>query len=233
MITIREGEAGDLPYADETFDCLVTDPPYHLSNTKPLEDRVNEVLRVFNDVVFPDFNEGDVEVTKYSELARVLGRSSDLSLGKVVGGVESWVGVPEGAVDFKADMVVRQVEITAGAETAGGRVADTPLVDEGNPKISQFIGDFVFDFRDSLDFPCSDIPGSNFGKALDCLFAVPISSLFNPSGPPLQTPDSSFLFGNHPMGDVGSGNDSLGQTQGSISPDTDRVQSKRWLCACF
>lgn len=61
------------------------------------------MLRVFNDVVFPDFNEGDIEVTKYSELARVLSRSPELSRAKGVDNDPECIPVAEARVKAMAE----------------------------------------------------------------------------------------------------------------------------------
>ena len=59
QVEMKELEEGSI-------DLVLTDPPYHLSNTKPFEERLDKVVRTFNDVMFPDFNKGNIKLRKYS-----------------------------------------------------------------------------------------------------------------------------------------------------------------------
>ena len=91
----RQGDSYSLiqDLADNSVDFLCTDPPYHLSNTKPIEDRLKELLRSFFNIKFPNFNQGDVQISQYSELVSIFRDCPELTWSQ--GGTvrkESWIG---------------------------------------------------------------------------------------------------------------------------------------------
>jgi hypothetical protein len=189
---------------DNSVDLVLTDPPYHLSNTKPIEDRLKEVIGGFNNIIFPNFNKGNIEVGKYSQLVSILCKSSDLRRFKDASiGVESWIGVPESAVDFNSDIIIRQKEINTSTKSASIEISDSELVDKVDTKESQFVGDFILDFGDSIDFPISDLQGCNFGQLLSGLFAVPISSIGLPCTNDLLSNDSAIFGSDDFVEDIG------------------------------
>jgi len=194
---------------------MVTDPPYALINTEHFEDRVDKILRCFNDVVFPNFNNGDIECFQYSELIRILLHSSNLRRFETVAGVESWVGVPEGAIDFNYDIKVRQIEITTGAESSSIGITNGKLMNEVDTEGSEFIGDFILDFGDAIDFPTSNSKGCCFGQFFSGLFTVPISSILAPCFPSLQSPDSPLLRSDDFVENIRLTDNTLSQSESS------------------
>jgi len=182
-ITIYCGDMREVvPQLGEKVDYVVTDPPYCLSSYS-LQDRCDEILRLFQDVVFPNFSNGNTPLSKYSELTRILIQGSDLRWFKEISVKESRVSMPESSVDFNNKIVVGEIEITASTESPGFWVTDSKLVDELDSKSSEFLGDYVFDFGNTVNSSISDVSRSDFGQLAFGLFCVPISSISAPLSP--------------------------------------------------
>lgn len=203
-------DMSELP--DDSVDLIVTDPPYHLSDIEPLENRLNKVIRSFNDIVFPQFNKGDIKASKYSELVRILSNSSNLTLRKGgSAGIESWVGVPESSVDLNNNIEVRQIKINTGHKSPCLVTSNSELMDKTDIEKGEFIGDFILNFGDTLDFPTSDISRCNLGKLIDGIYTMPISAIESPSYPCLQSPKPSVFSTNNFMEDIRLDNYSFGK----------------------
>ena len=218
--TIIQGDCKEIlkSIESDSVDLIVTDPPYHLSNTKPIEDRIKEVVRSFNNIVFPKFNQGDIEITKYSQLVSILCNSFDLRRFKDSSiGIESWIGVPESAIDFNSDIVIRQKEIKASAESTSQRITDSELMNEFDTKESEFIGNFILDFGDSIDFPTCNSEGSHFGHLLQGFFTNYISSINFSGFPSLVSSQGEHVCGDDFMEDIRLVNNTLGQSESSTS----------------
>ena len=201
---------------NDSVDLMVTDPPFGLSNSEHTDKIIQKAIGSFNDVVFPDFNKGDIEISKYSELVRVLSQSSNLRRVEGVSvGVESWVGVPKGAVDFNYNIMMRQVEITTAAIPTGSKTSDSKLMNEGDVKGGEFVGDFIFDFGNAIDFPTSKSKGCSLGKFFSGLFTVPVSSILTPLGPNLQTDQPPFFKADDFLKHIRLSNDTLSEADRS------------------
>lgn len=196
------------------MDSIVTDPPYHLSNTKPIEDRIKELSGSFNNVIFPYFNKGDIKPSKYGDLLDILIASSDLrGFQSPSSGVKSWVGVPECAINFNGNVVIRKKEINASNKPSGKVISNGVLVDEFDFKKAEFIGDFVFDFGDSVDSAACDVKGCDFGKFFDGSFFVPVGSIGNTCIPGLDSADSSVFQSDDFVKNIRLANDSFSETK--------------------
>ena len=63
---------------DESIDLIVTDPPYGLSDSKSDESIIKKAIGTFSNLVFPNFDEAQIQVTQYSDLVSILAQGFDL-----------------------------------------------------------------------------------------------------------------------------------------------------------
>jgi len=198
----------------ESVDLIVTDPPYGLSKSESDQEIVDKAFRTFANLVFPNFNEGDIQIAQYSDLVRILFQSSDLRRfkGSTVG-IESWVGVPESTINLNYDIKVREVEITTSNISARDRIADQKLGDKFNVMEPEFVGNFILDLGDAPNFPGSDILGCDFSElSLGC-FGMLIRAISTTHLPNLECPDPSVFFGENFVKDIRLCNDSGGDSK--------------------
>lgn len=195
-------------------DLVVTDPPYGLSNAKSSKNILKEAIGTFTNIIFPDFNEGEIQVTQYSELIRILFQSSDLrgfKSGSI--GVESWIGVPESAINLNYDIKIRQIEITATDKSTSNRTTNEELMGKGDFIESEFIGDFVLDFGDTTNFSYSDSLSCDLSQLSSGFFTTHISSICTSSFPGLQTGKSSVFSRDDFVKDIRLSDDTGGYTE--------------------
>ena len=201
---------------DNSVDFICTDPPYHLSNDKTFEDRVKESFRSFNDIVFPDFKEFNIQISKYSDLVRILSERPDLCWKKFSSiGIKPGVSMPESSIHFNGTIIERQIEINTSGESTSLGISNSELVDKVNIEKSQFVGDYILDFGDTFDFFSSNISGSNFGQFLDGCFTMPIISIETPGIPGAQSSLSLFSESSNFFDNIRFSNNSFSNAQSS------------------
>lgn len=174
--------------ADNSVDSIVTDPPYGLSQGKTTEKSVNECIRRSFNIMLPQFDDGNTKSVQYSDFSAVCGSGSELGNTEVVPIIKSFVGVPECSINLDHNIEGWKEKIYTSTKTTIAS-SDGMLVDEINSEGSKFIGNYIFDFGDSVDFSTCDILRGNFGQFSSGFFRVPIGSIFS-----AFFPDSSGYF---------------------------------------
>lgn len=165
-----------------SIDSLITDPPYGL-NPNNISKRINKIFRVCFNIMLPNFHKANSLRVKYSEFVGVLAESSDLSGFETLPIIKSFISMPESSIDFDCDIEIKKEEIKASDVSACFNVSDRMLVNKIDPQGNKFIGDYIFNFGDSINFAGGDILSSNFGEFLSGSFCMPISSIKSPFFP--------------------------------------------------
>ena len=198
---------------DEEFDAVFCDPPYGLSD-KGSHDVVNGLLDVFSNFVFPDFEEFYPEIAEKFDLSGVTLDGSSLCRRKIRAVVNSGIGVPESPVDLDGNALVLQEEIKAGNVPACLGVTNPVLPGEVNAEGGQFFGDFVLDFRDTVDFARHNILSGDFAETGSGFVSMPVSVVvFHPLRQSLPVFDSGFAPGFRNF--IGLRDNTLGESGGS------------------
>ncbi len=110
---------------------------------------------------------------------------------------------------------VRQIEIATSEISSGNGVSDSELMNKVDIKKSEFIGDFIFDFGNSVDFPAGNIEGRRFGQFDSGFFTVPVGSVSLPCSPSLEAGESFLFEGSSILDNVGFRADSLSKSESS------------------
>jgi hypothetical protein len=156
---------------DASVDAVVTDPPYGLSQAS--KRNVRSLNSAMLEVVFPDL--ADLYAKGLSKAELPFPRDSVLYLDWALRsfGVKTWVGVPEGSVDFKGNAVARKEEVEAAGIGAVG-VPDGVLMDEVNAAISELLGEYVLSFRPLGHSAFSDCERIGLRELGPGRFSVPV-----------------------------------------------------------
>jgi len=181
--------------ADNSIYSCVTDPPYGLSTSNSKNTLNNLFFRMYN-IMLPNFHEGNRQLVKYSDFVSILLKGSDLRMFESIPCIEPWIGVPESSIDFNSNIKISKEEVKTAAISSSARVSDSILMGKGDVVGDKNIGNYIFDFGDSVDFTESDVVSSNFGKLDNGFFSMPISSVFAPFSPHGGT-DFFFPFNRH------------------------------------
>ncbi len=176
---------------ENSVDTIISDPPYGLGDS--LNYRVNETVRKSFNIMLPKFNEKNTKRVKYSDLSLVSIESSDLSGFETINTIEPFVGVPESTINLNGDIKIRKEEIERSAISSSFNIPNTVLVNKTDIKGSKFIGNYIFDFGNSIDFTTNNVLSGNFGQFLPSGFSVPISSIVSSCFPNLLS-DYPFPF---------------------------------------
>jgi DNA modification methylase len=157
--------------SDCSVDAVVTDPPYGLSQAS--KRNVRSLNSAMLEVVFPDL--ADLYAKGLSKAELPFPRDSVLYLDWALRsfGVKTWVGVPEGSVDFKGNAVARKEEVEAAGIGAVG-VPDGVLMDEVNAAISELLGEYVLSFRPLGHSAFSDCERIGLRELGPGRFSVPV-----------------------------------------------------------
>jgi hypothetical protein len=157
--------------SDASVDAVVTDPPYGLSQAS--KRNVRSLNSAMLEVVFPDL--ADLYAKGLSKAELPFPRDSVLYLDWALRsfGVKTWVGVPEGSVDFKGNAVARKEEVEAAGIGAVG-VPDGVLMDEVNAAISELLGEYVLSFRPLGHSAFSDCERIGLRELGPGRFSVPV-----------------------------------------------------------
>lgn len=178
-------------FPDNYFSSIVTDPPYGLTNqTNCLGHREFEA---FVDIKFPNFDQLDSKFIKYSDLVFVLSQYSNLGYSEFISAIKSRVCMPIGSINFQSDIKIQQKKVDTGAITSGFIVSDPELGNKIDSNPSQFIGDFIFDFGDTLDLSALHSFDNGFGNFSPGFFTTSISSIGDSCFPSFQSPLPSGL----------------------------------------
>lgn len=162
---------------DNSVDSIVTDPPYGLGDN--LYKRVNKAVWKSFNVMLPNFMESDIKRLQYKDFSVISGLCSDLSRCETIPIIKSGVAMPKSSVDFYSDIIIREEEINRSAISTSFDISDSVLVNKFDSKGSKFVGNFIFDFGDSVDFTTDNFFRGNFGQFSSGFFSVPISSIFS------------------------------------------------------
>ena len=162
---------------DNSVDSIVTDPPYGLGDN--LYKRVNKAVWKSFNVMLPNFMESDIKRLQYKDFSVISGLCSDLSRCETIPIIKSGVAMPKSSVDFYSDIIIREEEIDRSAISTSFDISDSVLVNKFDSKGSKFVGNFIFDFGDSVDFTTDNFFRGNFGQFSSGFFSVPISSIFS------------------------------------------------------
>jgi len=184
----------------ESVDTIITDPPYGL-NPQNINKRVNEVFgRCFN-IMLPNLDKANPKRVKYSDFVSILREGSHLGGIESLMVIDSWIGVPESPVDFDCNIEIRQKEINTGDITASFNVSNAVLVDKVDSQGTKFIGNYVLDFGDSVDFSTGNVLTGNIGEFSPGGLCVPISSIRSAFLPQLER-DFPFPVNRHGILDL-------------------------------
>lgn len=194
-----------------SVDSIVTDPPYGLSDKKSSQ-RINDFIQRSFNIIFPNFKELDIKRIKYFDFLRILKESSFLGGEEVVNCIKSFISMPESSIDFNGDILIRDKEINTSTVSTSSNIPNSVLVDKGNAERGKYIGNYVFDFGDSIDFSRGDVLSRNFGEFSAGLFSVPISSILSSVFPHSLSDGDLSLVGNGINDIVGLADDSFGKT---------------------
>ena len=162
---------------DNSVDSIVTDPPYGLGDN--LYKRINKAVWKSFNIMLPDFYEGDIKRIQYRDFSFKSSLCSDLSRCETIPIIKSRVAMPESPIYFDGNVEVREIEIDRSTVSSSFYIPDTALRDKIDANGSKFIGNFIFDFGNSIDFTADDVFGGNFGQFSYGFFSVPISSIFS------------------------------------------------------
>ena len=176
-----------------SIDSIVTDPPYGLSKADNTEKGFREKVRGLFNIELPYLDKGDILLFKYSDFVRIFSQCSDLTLIKSFSVIEPWVSMPKSTINFNCDIPIREVEVKDSTESSSEGISNHILVDKIDVQGHKFIGDYIFDFGDSIDSSFSNLSSSNLGEFSFGSFSMPISSIFN-SGNPSLSGDLLFPF---------------------------------------
>lgn len=133
--------------------------------------------------MLPDFNEPNIGSMKYVDFSGIIGCRSSLSDSKVIGIVKPWVSMPESPINLDCDVVVRQKEVHTCVESSCTNISNPELMNIIDSNGCQFVGDYIFDFGDSVDFSTGNVFRGDFGQFSDGIFTVPIGSIFSSGFP--------------------------------------------------
>jgi site-specific DNA-methyltransferase (adenine-specific) len=199
---------------DNSIDSIVTDPPYGLGDN--LYKRVNKTVRKSFNIMLPDFNESNAKRIQYSSFSFKSGLCPDLSRCESIPVIKSRVAMPEGSIHFDSDIEVRKIEIDRSTVSSSFPISNTVLMDKVDSNGCKFIGNFIFDFGDSIDFTADDVFSGNFGQFSNGFFSVPISSIFSSCFPNLGVDFPFPIFRNGILdivwGSNDMGNDAVGHS---------------------
>jgi len=199
---------------DNSIDSIVTDPPYGLGDN--LYKRVNKTVRKSFNIMLPDFNESNAKRIQYSSFSFKSGLCPDLSRCESIPAIKSRVAMPEGSIHFDSDIEVRKIEIDRSTVSSSFPISNTVLMDKVDSNGCKFIGNFIFDFGDSIDFTADDVFSGNFGQFSNGFFSVPISSIFSSCFPNLGVDFPFPIFRNGILdivwGSNDMGNDAVGHS---------------------
>jgi len=192
----------------DSIDSLITDPPYGL-NPDNISKRVNKAFGACFNIMLPNFHKRDSPRVKYSELIGVLAKGSDLSGFEVLPIIKSFVGVPERPIDFDCNVEIRKKKVEAGDVSACFSISDSVLMDKVDAQGNKFVGNYVLNFGDSIDFSGGNVLSSNFGEFLLGGFGMPISAIKSPFFPN-QSRDFPFFVDRDGVDDIVWNNDFSG-----------------------
>lgn len=201
-------------FPDNHFDSIVTDPPYGLSD-KSSNQRISDIFQREFNIVFPNIDEFNAQRIKYSDLIRICLEGSDLSMAEIFPVIKPFVGVPKSAVNFNSNVAIGDEKINAGAISASSYISDRVLMDKGNIDGGKYIGNYILDFGDSIDFSGSDVISGNFGKFDSGFFTMCISSIFSSGDPSIFPHDNPLGMRNGVNDIIGLRNDPLSKSSGS------------------
>lgn len=164
-------------YPDNYFDSVVTDPPYGLGDN--LYKRVNKVVWKSFNIMLPNFVESNIKRIQYRDFSSISGLCSDLSRCETVPIIKSGIAMPESSINFDGNIEVRQIEVNGCTISSSFDISDSVLVNKIDSSGSKFIGNYIFDFGDSVDFTADNFFSGNFGEFSSGFFSVPIRSIFS------------------------------------------------------
>ncbi len=162
---------------DNSIDSCVTDPPYGLGDN--LYKRVNKTVWKSFNIMLPNFHEGDIKRIQYRDFSFKSGLCSDLRRCETIPVIKSRVAMPESPVHFDSNIEIGEIEINRSTVSSSFAIPNTMLMNKFDTNGSKFIGNFIFDFGNSIDFTSDDVFSGNFGQFSYGLFSVPISSIFS------------------------------------------------------
>ena len=198
-------------YSGPQFHAMLCDPPYGLSNegSKSTND---SILSGLTQIVFPDLYQLNARLAEDVDLMGIPLDGSPLSRRKMRSIVESWVSVPERAINLQRDSQIGKIEINTSSIASTDSIPNTPLGDKGYTEESKFLGDYILDLRDTIDLARRDILSSDLTEFGAGEFCVPIFPIFLPN---CANPLSIFLLRLMPkFADfVGFSNNSTSQSQ--------------------
>jgi len=192
---------------DNSVDSIVTDPPYGLGDN--LYKRVNKAVWKSFNIMLPNFYESDIKRIQYSDFSFKSSMCSDLSRCETIPIIKSRVSMPESPIYFDGNVEVREIEIDRSTVSSSFHIPDTILRDKFDANGSKFIGNFIFDFGNSIDFTADDVFSGNFGQFSYGFFSVPISSIFS-SCFPNSGMDFPFPIFRDGVPDIVWGSDNMG-----------------------
>lgn len=145
--------AAELP--DNSIDTIITDPPYGLTDKSPNRLR-DSLLGVLSDFVFPNLYKFYPDLIKEVNLAGIPLDGSELSNREIVKIAESWVTMPECAIDLDDGTKSREKEVCTSDIPASGDIPDPVLMYKADAEDGKFLGNYVLDLGNPLD-----LSGSN------------------------------------------------------------------------
>lgn len=164
-------------YRGEPFHAVLCDAPYGMSN-KTIEGINNSIVRGLFNIMLPSLAEFDAEGVKNIDLFGIPLDGSPLSRKKISMIIESGISVPECTINLDCDLEDRQEKVEAGTVSASSGISDKVLMDKVDSKSPKFIGNYVLDFRNTIDLASRNILSSGFSEFGSGAFSVPVSLLF-------------------------------------------------------